>query len=767
MTDKPTNIDTPQDQSPKMAEHDRKLAAIMFTDIKDYSKKMEHNEAAAMSMLETHNQMMHASVQKHSGTVIKTVGDAFLVSFESVFKAIQCSIEVQQNFHDYNKGKLPEELITVRIGVHLGDIIVKNKDVFGEGVNIAARIQPLASPGGICISEDAMRQLRGKMELNLLKLGTGQLKNIELPVIIYKVILPWQKAELPALLKIKFALKHRKARFVAAAGIIGVLGAGVLIYNVFLSEPELLASDRSIVILPIQNIGEAENEYLADGITEDLISQVARIPEILVIAKSSSFHYRKSSLPDSTIANQLNIRFLLKGTLQLSGARANLRATLFDAKRNKEEWNEMFDIARNQIFETSDLIVQKISNRFGKDLKDIRRPSKSVSAEAYELYLRGLYHLKKSKKDDNALAIEYFSEAVNKDSAFTPAIVSLANAFAVHYENGWDQSEKFLSDAEMYCKKTLLIESDNAQAYTTLGLIEVLRGNQSKGLEYFQTAIKIDPNNATALDRLALLYMLNLNEPAKAITFYKKSQEIEPMNWLVVSNLGVGYGQLKNYPEAIKAFRRAIQLNPDEENSWINLGYVYERIGKYDSAIQCYQNAIQKNPLNPFTYEIIASPLLTLGKSALAESVLTQGINLMPNNLELIYLLGVTLTITGKKEDARRTLDEGSRLVEDKIKKNPLVGSNYALAGLFHARLGNKDKAISSALEAFKYDSTDNEVIMKIARVYALLAKKDGMIEFYRKAKAMNPEYDLAYLSTALDFEKYRNDPDLLFVARQ
>ncbi len=764
--------DTPEipsssQQTPVPAGGVRKLAAIMFTDVKDFSKKMEHNETATMHMLEIHNRMMREVVTKHEGNVIKTVGDAFLVSFESVVHATQCAIDAQENFYNYNKGKSAEELITVRIGVHVGDIIVKDKDVFGEGVNIAARIQPLAEPGGVSISEDVVRQLRGKFDVPFLRLGTGQLKNIQLPVVLYKVILPWETSSLPALQRFKFVFRQRKTKFVYAIIAVIVLTGAWFFLRTSLLKPSLTEGDKSLAVLPFTNVGDQESEYLADGITEDLIGEFSRIPHLLTISKTSSFTYKGSKLPDSTIAGTLNVRFLLKGTLQLTSGKVKFVAILSDSKTGEQVLNETLDIQRSEIFQNEKPIVAKIAEYFDLELTKTDQSSRNVSSDAYDVYLKGLFHAKKSGKDNNALAIEYFSESLTKYPEFVSAMVSLADVQILRYENEWDKSDKLLTEAKQHCDDALRLDQTNAKAIALSGAVEVLKGNQSKGLELFQNALKIDQNNSVALERIAILYLFNLNEPAKAITYFKKRQEIEPTSAVIHSNIGVGYALLKNYPEAIKSFRRALQLSPDDDGAWRNLGYLYERQAQYDSAISCYQIALQKNTSFPLTYELLVSPMLAFERYAEAESILIKGTTLMPSSHELVYLLGVTYALSKKSADAKRILQEGVMLMDEKVRKNPNDGDYYAYSALFNARLGNTKSAIDLALKAYPLDSLNNEVVIKIARTYAITGQKDNMLEWFRRAKAMNPEYDLAYLTTAIDFESFRKDEKLVFIAKQ
>ncbi len=748
----------------------RKLAAIMFTDIKDFSKKMQSDEVATIRLLGIHNEMMMIAIAKHRGYVIKTIGDAFLVSFESVIGATQCAIEAQQSFYQYNQSKPASEKITVRIGVHLGDVFVRDNDVFGDGVNIASRIQSIAEPGGVSISGSVYDQVKNKLDIHVINLGVPQLKNIKEAIKVYQVIIiPTDNARGKLATRMyvaKTVLKRKRTQRLLAMSTIGLALLIVAVWFI-LHKPFLSVTDKTIAVLPFLNIGDPENEYYADGVTEDITTQLSKISNLLVITRASSFAYKASKLSDSVIARDLGVRFLLKGSLQLTHTNLKLTTTLTDVSKNEVVWEKSYDQPRSGIFSIEDQIINTIGDFFELDYSNVLQQSRTLSAEAFESYLRGLYHARKLKKDDNALAMRSFSESIAKDSLFVKAIVSLADAQEYHYEQGWEQSSQLLVEAEKNCEKALRLDPANAHPLAVLGTIIKLRGDAREAVVLYQKALDKDPNNPLALTRLAEMHLFYLNDPATAINLFNKLKVIEPGDWAINANLGIGYAQLKNYPEAIHAFQKSIQLNSHQAISWSNLGYAYERIALFDSAVQCYLTALQKDPTDPLSYESLVSVLLVNKNNFLAESVLTSGIRLMQNNHMVLYDLGLTYFIGERYKAAEQTFREGLQLVERKILKNPSVSDNFAYQGLFHARLGNAADAVTSAAQALKLDSTNNEILIKVARIYAALGNKEKMLTWFQRAKAMSAEYDAAYLATAIDFEKFRNDPDLLLMAKQ
>jgi serine/threonine protein kinase/tetratricopeptide (TPR) repeat protein len=742
----------------------RKLAAIMFTDMKGFSKKMGKDETQTMQLLRTHNMMMYEVVARHGGNVIKTVGDAFLVSFESVVTAVKCAADVQQAFHDYNTDKPDDERIVIRIGVHVGDIIVENNDVFGDGVNIAARIQPLATPGGISISEDVARQTRGKLEFPLQVLGKGELKNIDIPVVIYKVILPWEKAANPFVQRLQFIWKQKQAKkVVLIAGAVVVLLVGV-ITQLDIFRPRYEKSDLTLAVMPFVNQTDPSDTYLSEGIAEDVIRHLNADSNLLVISYSSSFFYKGKNITDKEIAKELNVRFLLKGTMQIDEGNVNIYATMFDAKENNDIEFEPYSLPRSIIVEVQERITTDVLKFFRFALSGTKSRKGIFSPASYETYLRGLYHLREKTKEANDLAIEYLQEAVAIDSQNTKVLVGLADAQAKYYER-WEQSPNLLLQAERHCFKALEIDSLMAGAYAILGYIERLRGNNQKALQYCTKAIDIEPYNLDGITELAALCLFDLNEIPKAIKYLKRVQELEPTSPLNYSNLGVAYGQQKNYADAITAFRRSLQFDPNEDYAWSNLGNAFERIEKFDSALVCYRKCIELVPLEPTYYLNLTGALYAMRRYEEAESVLTVGLKNIQGSYELFYAKGVIYTLLKKPAEARRSFQDGLYLVESKLKKESMAPDYHSYAALFHARLGNAQRAIDEAQTAFKiYESA--EIMLANASVFAILKQKTKMLEWFEKAHKIDPQYDVAFLKTAIDFETYQNDPDLLLRAR-
>lgn len=740
----------------------RRLAAIMFTDIKDFSRKMQQNENAAMRMLAVHDRMMHETVQKYRGKVIKTIGDAFLISFESVVDATSCAIEAQQSFLEYNKDKGADEKITVRIGVHLGDVIIKEKDVFGDGVNIASRVQSMAEPGGLNITESVYQQVKNKLDIHVLKLGVPQLKGIKEAVKVYQVIIvPTAKtrgklATQVYVAKTIFKRKKSKQIFASSAALILV---ALWAWSYFIPREGL----NSLAVLPFENLGPAEQEYLGDGLSEDIISQLSRIPEVLVISKSSSFAFKGSKLDERSIARELGVQYLLKGNVRTIAGQVIVLAFLVEGATGKRVLTHNYVAKQDEISQLQYEIPRQIANGFKLQFA---AKVQTTTPEVYELYSRGLFERGKLEREGNLAAVGLFSSAIAKDSAFVPALVAMAKAYIQSYDYGWERSEETLALAEKNCQHVLHLDSTNAEALANLGKVWLSRGEREKGLKLLDSALHYDPRNYVALTALGGEYLFNLNKPATGISYLQRALETEPTNFVVASNIGVGYAMLKNYPAAIEEFRRASMLNPTHDYPLANLATAYERSGLYDSALFYYRQAISKNPLREDLYLYWGELLLSLKQYTRAESVFTAGTRQALEKDHLLYDLGVAFSLNGNAISAKKVWEEGLQIARRELQREPLSLKHLPYAALLNARLGKEKDAMYLMRQAIERDSTDSELIINAARVYAVLGKKKKMLEMFRKARSMNPDYDGNYLATAIDFEKFRNDSDLLIAAR-
>jgi len=356
----------------KKADRSRKLAAIMFTDMVGYSALTQKNESLALDLLEEHRQILRPLFPKHGGKEVETVGDAFFVEFNSALEAVNCAIEIQENLFNRNANLEYEKHINLRIGLHVGDVVHLDSHVHGDGVNIAARLEPLSMPGGICLSEDVVRQIHNKIEFPLQKLPTANLKNITLPVVVYCVVLPWQKnrksVKNPTFSKIKI---KQSLKFLGA---LLILTMTFLLFRYLLQTPQSIENKSRIAVLPLTNISEnPQDEYFADGMTEELISQLAKIGRLNTIARTSVVKYKNTSLSVKEIGEELKVGTILDGSVRKVANTARITIRLIDVKTQEHLWSKEFDRKLNNIFAIQTEIALKVANELKIQLQNTEK----------------------------------------------------------------------------------------------------------------------------------------------------------------------------------------------------------------------------------------------------------------------------------------------------------------------------------------------------------------------------------------------------------
>ena len=443
---------------PDLHHVNRKLAAIMFTDIVGFSRRMGADEARMLRLLEVHNQIVQQAVNAHHGVVIKTVGDAFLVEFPSVVHAVQCAQSIQAQLHMHNAERDKAEQIHLRIGIHLGDIVQKDDDVFGDGVNIAARLQGLAEPDTICISDIVYRDVTKKLDLGtVVSLGKPKLKNITERFPVY-ALLPEAPKGLRQTLQIqrlKLSRRVRPAYWVAAGVVLALITGGLLTTQTSffssLRTPQSpiqnqtalpLPDKPSIVVLPFTNMSnDPDQEYFSDGMTEDITTDLCKIASLFVISRNSAFTYKGKAVKVQDVGQEMGVRYVLEGSVRKAEDRVRITAQLIDAATGEHLWAERFDRPFKDIFALQDELVQKIVTTLQLQLtleeQGIIIRKRTDSLEAYDAVLRGLEYFYRNTKETNVQARQLFEKAVALDSQYAEAYAWLGYTERLSGNSSW------------------------------------------------------------------------------------------------------------------------------------------------------------------------------------------------------------------------------------------------------------------------------------------------------------------------------------------
>ena len=578
----------------------RKLAAIMFTDIVGFSRQMGADEARMLRLLDTHNQIIQRAVVEHYGMVIKTIGDAFLVDFPSVVHAVQCAQLIQTQFHTYNAGKEAAEQIHVRIGIHLGDVVQKDGDVFGDGVNIAARLQSLAEPDTICLSQAVYKEVEKKLALGaVVALGKPKLKNIAERFAIYALLSVPPKGLRQTLRIQRLKLSRRVGpahRVAAVIVVLALVSAGAIaIRERYLSVPPglPLPDTPSIVVLPFVNLSnDPTQEYFSDGLTEELTATLAQLPSLFVIARNSAFTYKGRATKVQQVGHELGVEYVLEGSVRKAADRVRVTAQLIHAATGGHLWAQSYERELRDIFALQEEIVHQVAQTLHLQLTLWERGElvgKTTSdLEAYDAYLRGRAAywrvIHEAKQDANEQAREFCEQALAHDPAYVDAYVLLGWTYWFDWFYQWSpEAPHSLSRAEELAKKALALDASWPWAYQLLSIVYLWEKQHDRALVEGRRALALKPNDADG--NLNLGWILTFaGQPEEGSQWMEKAVRLNPRQLWYLHMLGWAYGMAGRYEECIPLLKRVLTLNPDYVPGHVVLAMCYAEAGQQEEA---------------------------------------------------------------------------------------------------------------------------------------------------------------------------------------
>ena len=530
---------------------ERRLAAIMAADVVSYSRLMGADEVGTLGSLKAHRrELIDPAIVGHRGRIVKTTGDGLLVEFPSVVDAVACAVAIQRGMLGRNAGVPADKSVIFRIGINVGDIIIDGNDIFGDGVNIAARLESLCEPGGLCISRTANEQVRDKLALAFTDLGEQTMKNIAHPVRVFSLAandietLPEQETQLsgdttrPLLQSVP--LRRRRALLMSVAGVLIVLliaGSWFVWQHSSSSTGIAVSRDRpSIAVLPFENMGgDPEQAYFADGMTEDLITDLSKVGGLLVIARNSAFAYRGKVRDIREIAKTLGVRYVLEGSVRRSGGDVRVNAQLIDATTGGHVWAERYDGEMKNVFGLQDQVTRNVVSALAVKLtkEDRERTARrsTENAEAYDTFLKGWQHYLRQTPEDFRTAIDYFKKAIELDPKYGRAYAALAATYWEASTRYWDLALGFARhqearhQAEQFLAKAMLNPTPLAHQVASAML---LQGQQhSEAIAEAKLAIAADPNDADAY--IALANALSFTgKAAEALDQVERAMRLNP-----------------------------------------------------------------------------------------------------------------------------------------------------------------------------------------------------------------------------------------------
>ncbi len=545
----------------------RKLAAIMFTDLVGYSALSQKDEALALELLEEHRQLLRPLFEKHHGTEIKTIGDAFLVEFASAVEAARCAIAIQKMLVEHNASAAAERQIMLRIGLHVGDVVVEKDDMLGDGVNIASRIEPLAQPGGICLTESIAEQVRNKIDCPLEKLGKKQLKGIKEPVTVYRVVLPWETGQAPP-------------------------------------KPT-----RSIAVLPFMDMSqEQDQEYFCDGMAEELLDALAKIKGLRVSARTSAFSFKGQQQDIREIGNKLNVATVLEGSVRKAGNRLRITAQLINAADGYHLWSEKYDRELKDVFAIQDEIAGHIVEALQVMLSESEKrtldelPTDNI--EAYDYYLRGRKFINELRVRSFEFARQMFTRATAIDPNYALAYAGMADCSSYLYAY-FGGNEEVLRAAEAASRRALELDPELAEAHVARGQALTLSQQYSGAEREFEIALGLNPRLFEAYFNYGRACGVQ-GKREQAIQLLEQAMEVRPEEFNALVLLATIYRGLDLEPETKAAYRRALdiienhlELNPHDTRALYTGAQALVEIGRREDGLAWAKQALEMEPDEP------------------------------------------------------------------------------------------------------------------------------------------------------------------------
>ena len=585
----------------------------MFTDMVGYTVLSQRNEARALELLAENQRLQRTQFAHFNGREVKVTGDGFLVEFPSALQATQCAVEIQRAIAARVDTQPAERCFQVRIGIHVGDVVHREADMYGDGVNIAARIEPLAVGGGICLSDTVYAQVHNKLDVGLTKVESPQLKHIEVPMNVYRIVLPWeQKSDVRSQ---KSEVKKR--RVVPSSRESALIGAVVLFAIGFawwwttqprksptsftLAGTATASDQKSIAVLPFVNMSADKNDdYLSDGMTEELINALAKVPGLRVPGRTSCFAFKGKNEEDifRKVGDELHVGTVLEGSVRKAGDKLRVTAQLIKVSDGYHLWSKDYDGDVNDVLNfqsnVAEQVVQALQSKLGDEEKRALAKKPTENPEAHRLYLLGRYEFAKYNQAGWSNAIRYYERALKLDPNYALAYCGLADNYAYMGSVVMPERDAIAKEKE-FVEEALALDPELAEAHMSLAVALVGSFDWRNGLKEFDRALKLNPNLAFAYELQA--WTLNgLGRFDEAIAKVKKAVELDPLNPFFQMSLSFYQYWAGEYDNAIAQARKTLEMDPNSAIAHVLSGLSLLKTGDTAGAMAELQKARMPDP---------------------------------------------------------------------------------------------------------------------------------------------------------------------------
>jgi adenylate cyclase len=769
---------------------ERKLAAIFSTDVAGYSRLMGDDEEATIRTLTAYRTLVSSLIQRHRGRVVDSPGDNLLAEFASVVDAVRCAVDIQHELTGKN-AELPENRqMHFRIGINLGDVIVEGERLYGDGVNIAARLESLAVPGGICISGTVYDQVENKLALNYDSQGEQTVKNIAKPVRTYRVVMDEAAATLaehavrrhaqheqaptpviphPSTSSGQALSKGAQQKRRGGLLLVGLLLLAIVLVTVrYFSRPSLspqssalspeaapaalpLPDKPSLVVLPFVNMSkDPDQEYFSDGLTDVLTGDLSKISSLFIIARNSAFTYKGKAANVHDVGREMGVRYVLEGSVQKADQQVRIVVQLIDTTTDSHLWSERYDRPLKDIFALQDEIVQKIVTTLKLQLtlqeQGIIVRKHTDNLEAYDALLRGMEYFVRSTQEANVQARQMFEKAIALDPQYAEAYAALSHACFEQWSWRWSANPQTLEHALTLVQQALALDDTRPEAHSVLSQIYAVKQQYDQAIVEGERAIALDPNNDDSYAFQA--QTLNFaGRPEEALPMLAQAMRLNPHYpfWdLVVS--GVAYRLTGRYAEAIATLKEAISLNPNFVTSHVVLAGSYleqwraqqSPVGQtLEPAVAAGQGALALN--DSWHWNHTVSGLIFLYQQqyeqALAET--ERGVALAPTEAETSAALAEVLSNIGRTEDALQAAAQALRL------KSELADSHLGSVGIAYAIAGHYEEARDPLQRFLSRYPNILPAHLTLAAVYSELGQAAEAQKEAAEVLRLNPNFSL------------------------
>ncbi len=746
----------------------RIIAAILAADVVEYSRLMAADEPGTLAALKSRRAIFDEQVSGFGGREFGSVGDSLMAEFHSAVNAVAAALAIQERIAAENAGVRSERQMMLRIGITLGDVLEEQSGVFGDTVNVAARLQALARPGGILISGLVRDQVHAKVAARYVAAGTRQVKNIAEPVRTFEVLPPSPPGIGGRIAAVVFAFASRRVlRGVLVGVAVGIaLGLGLFWREIpvpatgrnlgaLLGEKAPAAGANTLAVLPFVNMtGDGTNEYLGDGLAEELLHRLSRVPGLRVAARRSAFAYKGTDIDVRTIADALGVRYVVEGSVRRQGGRVRVNAALVDRTTGANRWSHSYE-STGDYFTIEDQIGTRVLAELERVLQidaAVAPPPGGGDIAAYDLHLQGLSYLRRPKSVRSLEAAEQlFRRALAGQPGFARAQAGLCQTLVERYL--LERVPAHVASAQAACDRAQSLDSSAYEVHEAVGNLRLVTGDVAESEAAFRAALAIVAESPDALIGLARA-LADGGEPDESGRTLERAIMVQPRYAASHTEYGTLMLRLGRPQDAILAFQRAADLEPDNAGALNNLGAAYLNAGDFARAAEAFSRSLAIEP-HRSSYSNSGVGYYYSGRYEEAAGMFRKSVELTPTDQRLWGNLADALRFSGSADEAKEAYARALALVEGELSVNPKNAINHALAAYYSTRLRNGDRARQCIENALAEGDDDNEVHYYVGLAELGLGNEARAIAEVRRARELG--YPEAFLKSAPELGEIRN----------